>query len=223
MAEQLWRHDLGNFFVKFVRKIFMQAETEEIYSGTIEKPDKLTAIKLAINCSKYIHELRNDWDENKKNIIKETVDFIDAVYGQPDKFQVHSILDKAIIVYGRREQPEDTYIYLLYVSLKERGKHYGSQLLNYVIDNAESSSVIGLSVDKNNEKAIKFYESNGFKIEKSDSDIAYEMAYLKPTPRLKTWNIPELFTIAENLLLLVPLFVLPLLTSKACRLLDFSF
>ena len=46
MAEQLWRHDLGNFFVKFIRKIFMQAETEEIYSGTIEKPDKLTAIKL---------------------------------------------------------------------------------------------------------------------------------------------------------------------------------
>ena len=40
---------------------------------------------------------------------------------------------------------------------------------------------------------------------------------------LKMWNIPELFTIAENLLLLVPLFVLPLLTSKACRLLDFSF
>ena len=38
----------------------MQAETEEIYSGIIEKPDKLTAIKLAINCSKYIHELRND-------------------------------------------------------------------------------------------------------------------------------------------------------------------
>ena len=157
----------------------MQAETEEIYSGTIEKPDKLTAIKLAINCSKYIHELRNDWDENKKNIIKETVDFIDIVYDQPDKFQVRSMLDKAIIIYGRREQPEDTYIYLLYVSLKERGKHYGSQLLNYIIDSIGSSSVIRLSVDKNNEKAIKFYESNGFKIEKSDSDITYEMAYLK--------------------------------------------
>ena len=40
---------------------------------------------------------------------------------------------------------------------------------------------------------------------------------------LKMWNIPELFTIAENPLLLVLLFVLPLLTSKACRLLDFSF
>ena len=98
----------------------MQAETEEIYSGTIEKPDKLTAIKLAINCSKYIHELRNDWDENKKNIIKETVDFIDAVYGQPDKFQVHSILDKAIIVYGRREQPEDIYIYLSALCFSKR-------------------------------------------------------------------------------------------------------
>ena len=180
----MWLNSCGGttlaiFFVKLVRKIFMQAETEEIYSGTIEKPDKLTAIKLAINCSKYIHELRNDWDENKKNIIKETVDFIDAAYDQPDKFQVRSMLDKAIIVYGRREQSEDIYIYLLYVSLKERGKHYGSQLLNYVIDSARSSSIIKLSVDKNNEKAIKFYESNGFKIEKSDSDITYEMAYIK--------------------------------------------
>ena len=94
MAEQLWRHDLGNFFVKLVRKIFIQAETEEIYSGTIEKPDRLTAIKLAINCSKYIHELRNDWDENKKKIIKETVDFIDTVYDQPSRafpfIQIHS-------------------------------------------------------------------------------------------------------------------------------------
>lgn len=89
------------------------------------------------------------------------------------------MLDKAIIIYGRWEQSEDTYIYLLYVSLKERGKYYGSQLLNYVIDNAENSSVIRLSVDKNNEKAIKFYESNGFKIEKSDSDITYEMTYIK--------------------------------------------
>ena len=79
------------------------------------------------------------------------------------------MLDKAIIVYGRREQPEDTYIYLL----------YGSQLLNYVIDSTGSSSVIRLSVDKNNDKAIKFYKSNGFKIEKSDSDITYEMAYIK--------------------------------------------
>ena len=173
----MWLNSCGGttlaiFFVKLIRKIFMQAETEEIYSGTIEKPDKLTAIKLAINCSKYIHELRNDWDENKKNIVKETVDFIDATYDQPDKFQVRSILDKAIIVYGRREQLEDTYIYLLYVSLKERGKHYGSQLLNYVIDRAENSSVIRRSVDKNK-------ESNSFKIEKSGSDITYEMTYIK--------------------------------------------
>lgn len=157
----------------------MPAETNEIYNEAIVKPDKMTAIKLAINCSKYIHELRKDWDENKKNIVKEIVDFIDTVYDQPDKFHVRSISNKAFIIYGKREQSEDTYIYLLYVSLKERGKHYGSQLLNYVISAAENLSVISLSVDKNNEKAIKFYESNGFKIEKLDSDMTYEMVYIK--------------------------------------------
>lgn len=141
----------------------MQAETEEIYSGTIEKPDKLTAIKLAINCSKYIHELRNDWDENKKNIVKETVDFIDAAYGQPNKFQVRSILDKAIIVYGRREQAEDIYDYLeenglncavvLYNSAKYDGDIFdpccgsGNLLAACAIAGAKPTNLYGNEID----------------------------------------------------------------------------
>ena len=145
----------------------------------MDKTDKLTAIKLAIECSKYVHNLRGDWNENKKNIIKETISFIKLVYEHPAKFHVRFISNKAIIIYGPRISPRDMYVYLLYVSPKEHGKHYGKQLLDYAIENGKKFAALRLTVDKNNEKAIKFYKSNGFEIEKTVDDISYDMIYKK--------------------------------------------
>ena len=66
----------------------------------IEVPDRDIAMRLVVESSEYIHNLRNDWAEKTAEMIKEDVEFINHVYTHPTEFQIRSIADKTFIIYG---------------------------------------------------------------------------------------------------------------------------
>lgn len=57
-------------------------------------------------------------------------------------------------------------LHKIYIYPNLHGKGYGSQLLNFIIDDIKSKggNKLSLNVNKYNTKSIKFYEKNGFKI-----------------------------------------------------------
>ena len=68
--------------------------------------------------------------------------------------------------------------------ISERGKGYGSQALNLVLDHSENVLLlkdIFLGVDKNNTSAIKLYKKSGFEIYK-DNDLQMTMKKELKTP-----------------------------------------
>lgn len=150
----------------------------------IEVPDKDIAMRLVVESSEYIHNLRNDWAEKTAEIIKEDVEFINYVYSHPVDFQIRSIADKAFIIYGPRPEKNCLYIYELYVEPEYRGKHYGKALLEHVIkyykkfyENQYSLPYLKLSVDKNNYSAINFYKLNKFQLNGVLDETSYDMVY----------------------------------------------
>lgn len=156
----------------------------------IEVPDKDIAMRLIVESSEYIHNLRNDWADKTAEIIKEDIEFINQVYTHPVDFQVRSIADKAIIIYGPKADKNCLYIYELYVSPEARGKHYGKTLLEHVIkyykkfyENQYNLLGLKLSVDKNNYNAINFYKLNKFEIIDT-SNTPYEQYVMQYTGKL---------------------------------------
>ena len=150
----------------------------------IEVPDRDIAMRLVVESSEYIHNLRNDWAEKTAEIIKEDVEFVNHVYTHPTEFQIRSIADKAFIIYGPKPEKNCLYIYELYVSPECRGKHYGKALLEHVIkyykkfyENQHNLPYLKLSVDKNNYSAINFYKLNKFAIDETLDNISYDMVY----------------------------------------------
>ncbi|WP_235941708.1 N-acetyltransferase [Paenibacillus puerhi] len=76
----------------------------------------------------------------------------------------------------------DDYLAALFVSPHEQGKGYGKILLDYVKDQKESMS---LQVYQENERAIRFYEKNGFivsdeSIDEKTSAKEFVMTWRKP-------------------------------------------
>ncbi len=64
-----------------------------------------------------------------------------------------------------REDDNEAYVYQMWVSSESRGQGLGAALLRAIIDWSidKSRSHVVLGVTSNNEKAIRFYESVGFK------------------------------------------------------------
>lgn len=148
----------------------------------IEIPDKDVALKLLVESSEYIGNLRNNWATDTYNIIKEDVEFINEVYSRPSEYQVRSIDNKSLIIYGPRQDLNSLYIYELYVTDNARGQYYGKTLLNFLIKYWKkyysSFYDLTLEVDKNNYNAINFYKYNKFEIEPVNiNNKSYLMKY----------------------------------------------
>lgn len=143
----------------------------------IQRPNKSVALKLLIDCSKHIHELRGDWEREKEGIIKECKEFIDWIY--LDKtIRIHTINNQALVIYGR--EGESLYINTLYVDPNARGQGLARQLINFVIQDWKTNfkgKTLELSVDKNNDGALKLYKSMGFDIVGNAGTTSYKMRY----------------------------------------------
>jgi RimJ/RimL family protein N-acetyltransferase len=66
----------------------------------------------------------------------------------------------------------------IYLDQAYRGKKLGNLLLNYTIHSC-NLDIIHLSVDADNENAIKLYIKNGFVIEQTKNDIHYCTKYIE--------------------------------------------
>jgi len=71
--------------------------------------------------------------------------------------------------YGANNNSEEYKLHKLYLLPKKQHQGYGKALLLRVIDDVKKSGGkhLILQVNRNNQKAIAFYERNGFKIERS--------------------------------------------------------
>lgn len=70
--------------------------------------------------------------------------------------------------------PNRLFISKIYLLKEERGKHYASQIIAWLVDHAKENDLQGLylTVNKGNELGIRAYKGNGFEIiESVEADI----------------------------------------------------
>lgn len=137
--------------------------------------------EYVIECiKKYIFFLKNNLTiieikEENKNILKEYIPTINSKYFRyfnkrnEDIIKNHliSILIKNnddIIGYSHIDYDSDKYWFGIYLNEKYRGKGYGNEIMNYIKNHylLKSTNEIFLSVDIDNQHAIKLYKKNGF-------------------------------------------------------------
>lgn len=147
-------------------------------------PTKKIALKLLSDSNVYINQtFRADRYNNIDRVRyeEENMEFIEYVYMPENHYKIFTIDDKALVIYG----PDDHRVYIntIYVEPEYHGKGYGKELIQYIIKDFEENyypkyyEKLRLATDKNNEKAIKFYQNNGFEIVSDANQYMYYLEY----------------------------------------------
>ena len=137
--------------------------------------------EFIVNCiQKYIFFLKNNLNiininEENKNILNKYIPTINSKYFRyfnkrnEDIIKNHLITiliknNNDIIGYSHIDFDCDKYWFGIYLNDNYRGKGYGNKIINYIKNNylLKSINEIFLSVDIDNQYAIKLYKKNGF-------------------------------------------------------------
>lgn len=147
-------------------------------------PNKEVALKLLSDSHVYINKTFRAERYNNIDRVRyeeENTEFIEYIYMPVNHYKIFTIEDKCLLIYGPDEHR--VYINTIYVDPEYHGKGYGKELIQHVIKDFENNyypkyyKTLQLATDKNNERAIKFYQNNGFNIISDANQYMYSLEY----------------------------------------------